>query len=193
MSSWRRTSMPSSNRTRDQLPRWMPRWQHIEKVALSHLLTLHGKQRIGQSIDVNLVTWPSFLYIPNRRNALDYWIGPAPDDHRYGLERTLPAAATANRASRQDGTLFSFSQLLNEERIVLSLRVRGRGLLQALHNIGCHRPAAATRLHRNMSACSWSSFRNRQPAMSRSRPNCFSHLGSRFLVALICLVSSNSK
>ncbi len=80
-------------------------------VALSHLLTFRGTQ----TLDVNLFRWPPFLYIPKGANALDYWIFPAPDDHRYGLEWTSPATATANRASRQDGTLFSFSQLLNEK------------------------------------------------------------------------------
>lgn len=80
------------------------------EVALSHLLTLHGKQ----TLNPNWFSWPISLYIPKSANARDYWIGPAPDDHRYGLEWTAPATATANRASRQDGTLFSFSQLHNE-------------------------------------------------------------------------------
>lgn len=81
------------------------------EVALSHLLTLHGKQ----TFDPNRFRWPPFLYIPKSANARDYWpFSPAPDDHRYGLEWTSPATATANTASRQDGTLFSFSQLHNE-------------------------------------------------------------------------------
>ena len=80
-------------------------------VALSHLLKFHGTQ----AMDVNLFRWPAFLYIPKGANPRDYWISPAPDDHRYGLEWTSPATATANRASRQDGTLFSFSQLLVEK------------------------------------------------------------------------------
>lgn len=79
-------------------------------VALSHLLTHRGTQ----TLDINLFLWPAGLYIPKGANARDYWFSPAPDDHRYGLEWTSPATATANRASRQDGTLFSFSQLLNE-------------------------------------------------------------------------------
>lgn len=82
------------------------------EVTLSHLLTFHG----SQTFDPNRFRWPSFLYIPKGANSRDYWIGAsAPDDHRYGLEWTSPATATANRASRQDGTLFSFSQLLNEK------------------------------------------------------------------------------
>lgn len=79
-------------------------------VALAHLLTHRGTQ----TFDINLFRWPTSLYIPKGANARDYWISPAPDDHRYGLEWTSPATATANKASRQDGTLFSFSQLLNE-------------------------------------------------------------------------------
>ncbi|MFN7678065.1 MAG: hypothetical protein ACK5QW_05640, partial [Cyanobacteriota bacterium] len=44
-----------------------------------------------------------------------YWpLIPAPNDHRYGIEWTSPSNATANRASRQDGSLSSFIQLLNE-------------------------------------------------------------------------------
>ncbi len=80
------------------------------EVTLSHLLTHHGKQ----TFDPSLFRWPPSLYIPKSANARDYWISPAPDDHRYGLEWTSPATATANKASRQDGTLFSFSQLQNE-------------------------------------------------------------------------------
>jgi len=79
------------------------------EVALTHLFTLHGTQ----SLDVGLFRWPPFLYIPKGANPKDYWPFPAPDDHRYGLDWT-PATATANRASRQDGTLFSFSQLDND-------------------------------------------------------------------------------
>ena len=79
-------------------------------VTLSHLLTHRGKP----TFDIHRFRWPDSLYIPKDANARDYWISPAPDDHRYGLEWTSPATATANRASRQDGTLFSFSQLLNE-------------------------------------------------------------------------------
>jgi hypothetical protein len=79
-------------------------------VALSHLLTHRGTQ----TFDINLFLWPASLYIPKGADARDYWFSPAPDDHRYDLEWTSPATATANKASRQDGTLFSFSQLLNE-------------------------------------------------------------------------------
>jgi hypothetical protein len=79
-------------------------------IALSHLLTHRGTQ----IFDINLFHWPGSLYIPKGANARNYWISPAPDDHRYGLDWTSPATATANKASRQDGTLFSFSQLLNE-------------------------------------------------------------------------------
>jgi hypothetical protein len=102
------------------------------KAGLSHLLTLSGKQTID--IDTgffpvilgafrtlrslrwfNLFRWPASLFIPGAANASDYWFtSNAPDDHRYGLDWTAPATATANRASRQDGTLFAFSQLLNE-------------------------------------------------------------------------------
>lgn len=80
------------------------------EVTLTHLLTLHGKQ----TFDPNWFRWPPSLYIPISANASDYWISPAPDDHRYGLDWTAPATATANKASRLDGTLFSFSQLHNE-------------------------------------------------------------------------------
>ena len=50
-------------------------------VALSHLLTHRGTQ----TFDINLFRWPTSLYIPQGANARDYWISPAPDDHRYGL------------------------------------------------------------------------------------------------------------
>jgi hypothetical protein len=80
------------------------------EVALSHLLTFHGKQAFD---DIRFFVWPPSLYIPKSANASDYWILPAPDDHRYGLEWTSPATATANKASRLDGTLSSFSQLDN--------------------------------------------------------------------------------
>lgn len=84
------------------------------EVTLSHLLTLHGAH-IFDRFDPNRFRWPSFLYIPKGAKSLDYWIGsPAPDNHRYAIEWTNPASATANRASRQDGTLYSFSQLHNE-------------------------------------------------------------------------------
>ncbi len=81
------------------------------EVTLSHLLKFHGKQTFDSVPD--WFRWPPFLYIPKNANASDYWISPAPNDHRYGLEWTSPATATANRASRLDGTLFSFSQLDN--------------------------------------------------------------------------------
>ncbi|MGK2914871.1 MAG: hypothetical protein ACSLE5_10570 [Porticoccaceae bacterium] len=79
-------------------------------IALSHLLTFRGTK----ALDINRFRWPPFLYIPKGANAGDYWISPAPEDHRYGLEWTSPATAEANMASRQDGTLFSFGQLRNE-------------------------------------------------------------------------------
>lgn len=79
--------------------------------AQSSLLTHRGTQ----TFDFTLIFWPSSLYIPTDANSLNYWFFPAPDDHRYGLEWISPATATANRASRRDGTLFSFSQLLNEK------------------------------------------------------------------------------
>lgn len=82
--------------------------------ALSHLLTFTKQHALEVDIDVARFTWPSSLFIPAGANARDYWITPAPDDHRYGLEWTAPASAVANKASRQDGTLFSFSQLRNE-------------------------------------------------------------------------------
>ena len=82
------------------------------EVGQSHLFTFHGKH----TLDFNRFRWPSFLYIPKGAKSRDYWIGDnAPDDHRYALEWTAPATATANKASRQDGTLFSFGQLLNEK------------------------------------------------------------------------------
>ncbi|GAC1316125.1 MAG: hypothetical protein NVSMB2_08640 [Chloroflexota bacterium] len=81
------------------------------EATLAHLHTLHGKQ----IFDPTRFRWPAGLYIPKGANARDYWISPAPDDHRYALEWTFPATATANTASRQDGTLFSFSQLHNED------------------------------------------------------------------------------
>lgn len=80
------------------------------EVGQSHLFTLHGTQ----TFDPNRFRWPSFLYIPKGAKSQNYWLGSnAPDDHRYALEWTAPA--TANRASRQDGKLFSFGQLLNEK------------------------------------------------------------------------------
>lgn len=94
-------------------------------VALSHLLTHRGQQ----SLDINRFRWPDSLYIPKDANAGDYWISPAPDDHRYGLEWTSPATATANNASRQDGTLFSFSQLLNENARSAQSSDSGVGIL----------------------------------------------------------------
>ncbi len=78
-------------------------------MALSHLLTFRGRP----NLEIEAFRWPSSLYIPKSANALDYWFSSPPDDHRYGLEWTSPATATANRASRLDGTLFSFSQLDN--------------------------------------------------------------------------------
>lgn len=94
-------------------------------VTLSHLLTLHGKP----TFDPNRFRWPPFIYIPQSANASDYWpFSPAPDDHRYGLAWTSPATATANRASRQDGTLFSFSQLLNEKAVSAQSSESGVGV-----------------------------------------------------------------
>jgi hypothetical protein len=78
------------------------------EVAQSHLHTHMRKV----AIDVNLFAWPPFLYIPKGANFRDYWISPAPADHRYGLEWTSPGAS-ANHASVQDGTVYSFSQLIN--------------------------------------------------------------------------------
>ena len=83
---------------------------HREK-AFSNLKTFRGKQ----IFDINLFRWPSSLFIPKNANPLDYWFSPAPADHRYGLAWTAPASATANTASSEEGTLFSFSQLLNEK------------------------------------------------------------------------------
>jgi hypothetical protein len=70
--------------------------------------------RIKPRLDFELPLWPSSLYIPRDADYRDYWFLPAPDDHRYALDWTSPASATANRASRLDGTLFSFSQLRND-------------------------------------------------------------------------------
>jgi hypothetical protein len=79
--------------------------------GLPHLLTFRGTQ----VFDPSRFAWPPFLYIPKGANSRDYWpFAAAPDDHRYALEWTSPATATANKASRQDGTLFSFAQLHNE-------------------------------------------------------------------------------
>jgi hypothetical protein len=102
--------------TQDERPvaKWDAKVAAHRDVALSHLLTFHGKPRFD-IFDPDRFRWPDFLYIPKSANAGDYWpFSSAPDDHRYGLEWTSPATATANRASRQDGTLFSFSQLHNE-------------------------------------------------------------------------------
>lgn len=77
--------------------------------TLSHLWTLRPKTIFDLNID--WFRWPPSLYIPKDAKASHYWIGPAPDDHRYGLAWTAPASATANKASYLDGTLFSFSQL----------------------------------------------------------------------------------
>jgi hypothetical protein len=85
---------------------------HREAAQL-YLLSFRGKQTFDRPIP--FLRWPDWLYIPKSANSLDYWYGLAPDDHRYGFEWTSPATAAANRASRQDGTLFSFSQLLNEK------------------------------------------------------------------------------
>lgn len=63
------------------------------------------------SLDIAALRWPSYLFIPGNANPLDYWFSPAPDDHRYALQWTLPATATPNRASAQEGTLFSYSNL----------------------------------------------------------------------------------
>ncbi|HVE62051.1 MAG TPA: hypothetical protein VNA26_09535 [Chitinophagaceae bacterium] len=78
------------------------------EAGLSHLFSHHGKH----TIDIKKFSWPSFLYIPKNANARDYWISPAPDSHRYGLEWTSPVNS-ANTASIENGTLFSFSQLDN--------------------------------------------------------------------------------
>jgi hypothetical protein len=80
------------------------------ELTQSHLVALRGKQTLEVG---ELFGWPANLYIPKGANARDYWFTPAPDDHRYALEWTS-TADMSNRASRQDGTLFSFSQLLNE-------------------------------------------------------------------------------
>lgn len=95
------------------------------EAGLSHIMSHHGKQ----TFDPNRFRWPAFLYIPKGAKSLDYWIGAkAPDDHRYGLEWTSPATATANRASREDGTLFSFSQLLNEKAGISQSSESGVGI-----------------------------------------------------------------
>jgi hypothetical protein len=81
------------------------------EATFSNLLTFRGKQ----SLDVNLFRWPASLYIPQAANPRDYYpFGIPPDDHRYALEWVAPPSATANRASRQDGALFSFSELDNQ-------------------------------------------------------------------------------
>jgi hypothetical protein len=79
------------------------------EVSLAHLLTIHRKL----PIELEWFTWPSYLYIPKDANAREYWFTQAPDDHRYCIDWTSPTNATANRASRLDGTLSSFSQLDN--------------------------------------------------------------------------------
>ena len=81
----------------------------FRKAGLSHLWTHRGKL----TLDLDWLRWPPSLFIPNSANASNYWISPAPGDHRYALDWTAPATATANRASREEGTLFSFSQLDN--------------------------------------------------------------------------------
>ena len=95
-------------RSKDQLDAKLA--AHHEK-AITHLMTFHGKQ----IFDLDLFHWPSSLFIPKGANPHDYWFSPAPADQRYGLAWTAPASATANTASIEDGTLFSFSQLLNEK------------------------------------------------------------------------------
>jgi hypothetical protein len=61
----------------------------------AHLLTFRGTQ----VFDPSRFAWPPFLYIPKGANSRDYWpFAAAPDDHRYALEWTSPATATANAA-----------------------------------------------------------------------------------------------
>jgi hypothetical protein len=96
------------------------------KAGLSHLLTLRGKQ----TLDIELFRWPASLFIPGAANARDYWFtASTPADHRYALDWTAPATATANKASRQDGTLFTFSQLLNESAKSPQSSESGLGIL----------------------------------------------------------------
>lgn len=95
------------------------------QVALTQLWSGH------HVIDLPSLGWPSFLYIPQGANALRYWIAPAPDDHRYAREWTSPVAATDTdtKASRHDGTLSSFSQLLNEAPRAAQSSEAGLGVL----------------------------------------------------------------
>jgi hypothetical protein len=90
---------------------FMPKLEAHREAGLSHLLTMRGTHA---TIDIELFLWPASLFIPGGASSHDYWFTPAPDDHRYALEWTAPASATANQASRQNGTLFAFGQLLNE-------------------------------------------------------------------------------
>ncbi len=94
------------------------------EAGLAQLSTLGGKL----TLDPAHFRWPPYLFIPKNANARDYWITGAPDDHRYSLDWTSPVTATANRASRLDGTLFSFSQLLNETPKISQSSASGVGV-----------------------------------------------------------------
>jgi hypothetical protein len=78
------------------------------EAALSHVMTFHHRQKFDR---IDLLAWPPSLFIPKNANALDYWFRPAPDEQRYALGWIFPATAPANRASPEDGTAFSFSEL----------------------------------------------------------------------------------
>jgi hypothetical protein len=101
------------------------------------LLTVRGNPQfsipISAVFDPDRYRWPASLYIPNGADAHDYWIGDAPGDHRYSLDWTSPATATANRASRQDGTLFSVSQLDNSTPGRSQASESGVGILYKPH------------------------------------------------------------
>src|SRR5271165_2674665 len=78
------------------------------EAALSHLLTLRGKRTFEPPVPV--LNWPGWLYIPHSANAFDYFPTPCPDVNRYGQVWTTDSA---NKASREDGSLYTFCQLNN--------------------------------------------------------------------------------
>ncbi len=71
------------------------------------------KNRFSDTFNPAKYRWPENLFIPTKANALDYWITPPPDNHRYALAWKSPIDGP-NTTSVETGNLFAFSQLLNE-------------------------------------------------------------------------------
>jgi hypothetical protein len=87
---------------------WSHVRDHADRLRDSHLTRFRGWRIVDEPW---VALWPPSLYIPVDADYRQHWPFPCPDDHRYYHEWT--AGPEVNRASKRDGTVSAFGQLVD--------------------------------------------------------------------------------